>query len=129
MRSIVRREQTPELFEKSIVIDLDDTICLADMMIQDVYEKYMSARVNEPLVAGLKRLHKEGWYITIHTARHMKTCFNDADEAFARLGQFTADWLDAHKIPFDQLIFGKPYGVFYIDDKAMSLHEFYTFSA
>jgi capsule biosynthesis phosphatase len=129
MPSIVRREQTLDLFEKSFVIDLDDTICFPDKNTQDVYEKYMSAEVNNHVIEGLRRLHKEGWYITIHTARHMKTCFNDADEAFARLGQFTADWLDAHKIPFDQLIFGKPYGRFYVDDKAMSIDEFYTFSA
>ena len=128
MHSIVRREQTLDLFNKSIVIDLDDTISLADKSIQDVYEKYMSADVNLPIVAGMKRLHNQGWYITIHTARHMLTCYNDPDEAYARLGQLTVDWLDAHKIPFDQLIFGKPYGVAYIDDKAMSLHEFITFS-
>jgi capsule biosynthesis phosphatase len=129
MHSIVRREQTLDLFNRSIVIDLDDTISLADKSIHDVYEKYMSAEPNLPIIEGMRKLHKEGWYITIHTARHMLTCYNDPDEAFARLGQLTADWLDAYKVPFDQLIFGKPYGVAYIDDKAMSLHEFITFSA
>jgi capsule biosynthesis phosphatase len=128
MHSIVRREQTLDLFNRSIVIDLDDTISLADNSIHDVYEKYMSAEPNLSIIEGMRRLHKEGWYITIHTARHMKTCYNDPDEAFARLGQMTADWLDAHKVPFDQLVFGKPYGVYYIDDKAMHLYEFITFS-
>ena len=128
MHSIVRRPQTLDLFSKSIVIDLDDTICVSDKSIQDIYEKYISAEPKLDIIQGMRRIHSEGWYITIHTARHMLSCYNDPDEAFARLGKITADWLDADKVPFDQLIFGKPYGMAYIDDKAMSLHEFITFS-
>jgi capsule biosynthesis phosphatase len=129
MRSIVRRPQTLDLFSMSIVIDLDDTICVSDKSTQDVYEKYISAEPKLDIIEGMKRIHNEGWYITIHTARHMLTCYNDPDKAFALLGQLTEDWLDKYNVPFDQLIFGKPYGMAYIDDKAMSLDEFIKFSS
>jgi len=129
MRSIVRRSQTLKLYHRSLVVDLDDTICRSDKLILDALEKYSAAAPIPEIINGLIKLHSEGWYITIHTARHMLTCYNDPDEAFALLGQLTEDWLDKYNVPFDQLIFGKPYGMAYIDDKAMSLDEFIKFSS
>ena len=124
MPSIVRREQTPDLFENSLVVDLDHTLCVGDLGIESSLIRYATAKPIQETISKLREAHKKGWYITILTARHMRSCNNDAEFAFNKLGQITADWLDQHNVPFDQLVFGKPYGMWYIDDKAMTLRTF-----
>jgi len=124
MHCIVRRPQTADLYDKSLVFDLDDTLSFADISIEDSRTRYGSTVPNSPIVEKLRECHKNGWYITILTARHMRSALNDVDICFNKLGQITVDWLDRNDIPFDQLMFGKPYGMWYIDDKAMTLEGF-----
>ena len=124
MHCIVRRPQTADLFDKSLVFDLDDTLSFADITISDSKTRYASTTPNTPIVEKLRECHKNGWYITILTARHMRSQLNDVETCFNKLSQITADWLDRNDIPFDQLVFGKPYGMWYIDDKAMTLEGF-----
>ena len=124
MHCIVRRLQTADLYDKSIVFDLDDTLSFADISIEDSRTRYGSTVPNSLIVEKLRECHKNGWYITILTARHMRSALNDVDICFNKLGQITVDWLDRNHIPFDQLVFGKPYGMWYIDDKAMTLEGF-----
>jgi capsule biosynthesis phosphatase len=124
MRSIVRRPQTAELFELSLVVDLDHTLCVGDLTIESSVERYANAKPINETIEKLREAHSNGWYITILTARHMRSCHNDVELAFTKLSQITADWLDQHNVPFDQLVFGKPYGMWYIDDKAMTLDTF-----
>ena len=33
----------------------------------------------------------------------------------------TRDWLSRHSVPYHELIFGKPYADFYVDDKSVPL--------
>lgn len=124
MHSIVRRVQTPELFEYSLVVDLDHTLCVGDLNIESSIIRYATAKPIMETIEKLREAHRRDWYITILTARHMRSCSNNAKYAFEKLGQVTEDWLDQHKVPFDQLVFGKPYGMWYIDDKAMTLDTF-----
>ena len=124
MPSIVRRPQTAELFENSLVVDLDHTLCVGDLSIHSSVERYASAEPITETIEKLRNAHSKGWYITILTARHMRTTNNDVEYAFNKLGKITEDWLDRHNVPFDQLVFGKPYGMWYIDDKAMTLDTF-----
>ena len=124
MHYIVRRAQTADLYDKSLVFDLDDTLSFADISIEDSKTRYGSTKPNTPLIEKLRECHKNGWYITILTARHMRSALNDVDICFNKLSQITVDWLDRNDIPFDQLVFGKPYGMWYIDDKAMTLDTF-----
>ena len=123
MRNFVRREPSLDLDSKAIVIDLDDTLCAPDKRLNGV-DKYIHARPYPFLIMKLRALHEEGWYITIMTSRHMVTCKGDVDEIWNRIGQITVDWLDKNNVPFDQLVFGKPWGRHYVDDKAMSIKEF-----
>lgn len=124
MRSIVRRPQTADLFELSLVVDLDHTLCVGDLSIASSAERYANAKPIAETIKKLQEAYSNGWYITILTARHMRSCQNDAEFAFEKLGKITEDWLDRHDVPFDQLVFGKPYGMWYIDDKAMTLDTF-----
>lgn len=124
MHSIIRRPQTADLFEYSLVVDLDHTLCVGDLGIESSLIRYATAKPILPTIERLREAHRKGWYITIFTARHMRSCNNDAEFAFNKLGQVTADWLDLNEVPFDQLVFGKPYGMWYIDDKAMTIETF-----
>jgi len=40
------------------------------------------------------------------------------------VGDATRFWLEEHSVPYDQLIFGKPYGDVYVDDKAVNANDF-----
>ena len=124
MHSIVRRVQTADLFDRSLVVDLDHTLCVGDLRIESSLIRYATAKPISQTVEKLREANRQGWYITILTARHMRACLNDAEYAFNKLSQITADWLDQHQVPFDQLVFGKPYGLWYIDDKAMTIETF-----
>jgi len=124
MHSIVRRPQTADLFELSLVVDLDHTLCVGDLNIESSVERYANAKPINETIEKVREAHSNGWYITILTARHMRSCHNDVELAFNKLSRITADWLDRHDVPFDQLVFGKPYGMWYIDDKAMTLDTF-----
>lgn len=124
MTSFVKRPQSQVSWDNSLVVDLDDTICTTDKTVKDPVEKYSNATPIDSVIKKLNEYHQKGWYITIHTARHMVTCNNDVDEVYSRMGDVTIGWLDRNEVPYDQVVFGKPYGKYYIDDKAMLPEEF-----
>jgi capsule biosynthesis phosphatase len=70
-------------------------------------------------VAGVAALKEAGHHIIIHTARHMKTCNGNPSLVMARVGKITLDWLAKYEVPYDEIIFGKPWADVYIDDNAM----------
>ncbi len=98
-----------------IVIDLDGTICELRKDSQD----YADVCPIPNAVQKMNALRKAGHYLIIHTARHMKTCDGNAALVEKRIGKKTRDWLAKHKIPYDELVFGKPYAQLYIDDLAL----------
>lgn len=107
-----------------IVIDLDGVIC--ELKRPD--ESYADVRPKEGAIEGMIRLRENGHYLIIYTARHMKTCDGNAGKVLAKIGKITIDWLDFHKIPYDEIHFGKPYGDIYIDDLAYKFRSWEDFS-
>ncbi|MCK6259420.1 HAD hydrolase family protein [Fictibacillus sp. KIGAM418] len=99
-----------------IVIDLDGTLC-------ELRQSHMTYSELEPLpgaIEGVKQLKNQGHEIIIHTARNMKTQHGNVGKVIANVGKQTLDWLDRYEIPYDEVVFGKPYGEVYIDDLALS---------
>ncbi len=93
-------------FFLKIVIDLDGTICSE--------EKQFSRSLARPIegaVESLKKLKSSGYHVIIYTAR-----------SWAEY-EMTKDWLDKYKVPYDQLILGKPQGDFWVDDRAISFKD------
>jgi capsule biosynthesis phosphatase len=110
---------------KSIVFDLDDTICFPNHDAKDTYEKYGKARPNQEVIYFMKRLHHKGYHITISSARRMLTHDGDIDKIIADVGDVTVEWLNRYNVPYHDLQFGKPYSsTYYVDDKAMNVEEF-----
>jgi capsule biosynthesis phosphatase len=108
---------------KTYVFDLDHTICIPQLQFPDTYRRYRLAAPILQMIEYMQDLHWRGERIVIHTARRMLTHKGDLEKIEADVGQVTRDWLDVHNVPYDELIFGKPYGDFYIDDKALRPDE------
>ena len=92
-----------------IIVDLDGTICTE--------EKQFSrslAKVNPGAREALNLLKGKGFILIIYSAR-----------TWAEY-ELTIDWLKRNKIPFDQLILGKPQGDYWIDDRAIKYKNWET---
>jgi len=106
------------------VIDLDKTVSIPNHDADDTFERYGKSEPIWEVIEKIRTLHSQGHTIIFHTARRMVTHNGDIEAIERDVGQITRDWLGLHEVPYDQLVFGKPYGDFYIDDKAMLPHEF-----
>jgi capsule biosynthesis phosphatase len=110
---------------KKIVIDLDDTICFPNKDADDSLTKYGKAIPNWPVIDKLKEIKSKDFYIIIHTARRMVTHSGNIEKIMQDVQVITSVWLDKHGVPYDELIFGKPYSdTYYVDDKNISIKEF-----
>jgi capsule biosynthesis phosphatase len=111
---------------KSIVFDLDDTICYPNHDETDTYRKYGCAAPNQRIINCIKQLQSEEYYVIISSARRMVTHDGDIDMILADVGYITINWLKEHNVPYNELQFGKPYSsTYYVDDKACDLDKFY----
>lgn len=111
--------------KKSIVFDLDDTLCYPNHHETDSVKKYLDAKPNPKMILHLRMLQQRGWYIIIHTARRMVTHNGDISKIIEDIGEITQTWLGLYEVPYDELIFGKPYSnTYYVDDKAINLRDF-----
>lgn len=108
----------------TLIVDLDDTVCFPNHDRKDTFEKYGLAAPNVEVIESLRKAKEKGFEIVIHTARRMLTHDGDINKIIEDVGQITVDWLNKHNVPYDNIVWGKPYGVYYIDDKAMRPDEF-----
>jgi capsule biosynthesis phosphatase len=104
--------------------DLDDTICYPNHTYADSINKYAKALPNIDLIKRIKFLHKSGHKIIVYSARRMLTHQGDLKKIYKDVGNLTEIWLKENHVPYDELIFGKPYADFYIDDKAVNVADF-----
>jgi len=95
-----------------IVFDLDGVIC----ELKKPSESYSDVVRKKKVIQKMRDLKDEGNYLIIHTGRHMRTCDGDVAKVIEKIGKVTEDWLEKWKVPYDELVFGKPYADIYIDD-------------
>lgn len=104
-----------------LIIDLDNTITV-DHKSLGYNEKLVNAIVKEAIVKSNKKFD-----ITIFTARNMKSLNGDLKKIHEITKPIALKWLEENKIPFNDIIFGKPYcgeEGHYVDDKNISIEEF-----
>jgi capsule biosynthesis phosphatase len=106
--------------DKLLVIDLDGTICEQTTG----GDAYWTAKPKQDVIDRVNELYGQGWYVTIHTARGMRTCHSDLKDVERRFRMGTENWLVMHMVKYDDLIFGKPPGEMYVDDRGMTPDEF-----
>jgi capsule biosynthesis phosphatase len=104
---------------KRIVVDLDGTLCS-----QEISENYHLAKVRKKMKKFLFLATRRGDYIVIYTARGMNSCNGNQAEAENRYRMITEQWLYKNDVCYDELIFGKPAGDIYIDDKGINVDDF-----
>lgn len=102
------------------IFDLDDTIC------RTKNRDYVNSEEITSVVQGIRRIKSTmpNARIVIHTARGMASCEGDAVKAEKKNRKIIEHWLQQHEVPYDAIIFGKPLGDVYVDDKAMSANSF-----
>jgi capsule biosynthesis phosphatase len=97
-----------------ICIDVDGTIC----ELRQPDQAYADVRPLPGAVEKLTALKQAGHYLILSTARHMATCNSNLGLVLARQGKTLFEWLETHRIPYDELWFGKPHADVYVDDNA-----------
>jgi len=85
-----------------IIVDLDGTICSEEK----TFSRSL-AKVKDGARDALRKLYNDGNTIIIYSARSWMEY------------EMTFDWLTNNKIPFHQLVLGKPIGDVWIDDRAI----------
>lgn len=96
--------------------DLDNTLVTHPKVPGD----YSTVEPISSTISILKYLKRIGHTIIIYTARRMKTHNGNVNKVICDIGRITFDTLEKYDIPYDELIFGKPYAHFYIDDLAVN---------
>ena len=91
--------------QRVLVIDIDGTLC------SNTEGDYSAALPNHSAIRNVNLLFEQGARIVLFTARGSTT---NVDWSALTAGQM-ANWGVRHH----ELLFGKPFGHFYIDDKAV----------
>lgn len=110
---------------KKLVVDLDGTLTQANT------SDYKNVRPREDVIEQLRQYQKQGFSIVIATARNMRTYENNVGKINIHTLPIIIAWLDLHKVPYDEIIVGKPWcgkEGFYIDDRAVRPSEFANLS-
>jgi capsule biosynthesis phosphatase len=100
-------------------IDLDGTICFT----RKEGQSYSDVEPIPGAIPFLKNLKSQGHYIIIHTARNMVTYQDSLGKIIANQAPVVIEWLKKYEIPYDELLFGKPYADYYIDDKSVEFTD------
>ncbi|MAV92547.1 MAG: hypothetical protein CMG01_00015 [Candidatus Marinimicrobia bacterium] len=98
--------------KKRFVFDLDNTLVTFPMVSGD----YSTVKPISKTINYVRNLKKDGHYIIIYTARRMRTHNGNVEKVISDIGEITIKSLKKFKIPYDEIIFGKPYAHYYIDD-------------
>ncbi len=99
-----------------ICVDLDGTICST----KTAEQSYEDVVPLPGAVDTLETLKQRGYYIVIHTARNMRCCNNNLGRVIKNQAKLVVDWLEKYRIPYDELLFGKPHVDYFIDDKGLT---------
>jgi capsule biosynthesis phosphatase len=112
----MKTKESPIAFRKMrFCFDLDNTL----VSYPTKYGDYESVEPKMQNIQLIRELHRAGHYIIIQTARRMKTHKGNVGAVIADIGRVTLETLAKFEIPYDELLFGKPYADVYVDDSAI----------
>ena len=113
----VKRHLSDNTKYKTIVVDLDDTIC------STFNRDFENSIANTDVINKINRFYDKGWKIIIFTARGGKSC-NTLEEKEKKYRNITEKWLHKNNVKYTELLFGKLNADYYVDDKNISIDEF-----
>jgi len=95
----------PNIYGKTFVIDVDGTLC------SNTNGSYEAALPFEDAIESVKLIFENGGRVILFTARGSTTGIDWRG--------LTESQMKKWGVPFHELILGKPFGDYYIDDKAL----------
>ena len=107
----------------SFVFDIDGTLC----PLKKDDESYEEIIPYKNMVDRLKYYKGNGAKIVLFTSRNMNSFNGNIGVINKKTAKILLEWLDKWDIPYDELIYGKPWpGVrgFYVDDRTVRPDEF-----
>lgn len=107
----------------SFVFDIDGTLC----PIKKKEEKYEDLIPYDNMVQKLRQYKEKGARIVLFTSRNMNTYNGNIGLINANTAQVLSEWLKKWDIPYDEIIYGKPWPGhkgFYVDDRTVRPDEF-----
>ena len=109
--------------DKTIVIDLDGTLC----EVKTKQQEYADVEPREEVVQKLREYREQGFYVIVVSSRNMKTFEGNIGKINAVTLKTILEWLDKHDIPYDEVHVGRPWcgkDGFYVDNKTIRPDEF-----
>ena len=111
----------------TFIIDVDDTILTTPLNEDGTYDYDKSTPITVS-VERIRSLKEEGHQIILFTARGVRTFNGDVKKIKKEHQERLVNWLKQNEVPYDSLVFGKPWGPnpIYVDNRNLSLHAFIT---
>lgn len=103
--------------------DIDGTLC----PIKKKDEEYIDLVPFKEMVDKLKEYKEGGAKIVLFTSRNMNSYGGNIGLINANTAKVLLKWLDKWEIPYDEIIYGKPWPGhkgFYVDDRTIRPDEF-----
>jgi len=107
----------------TLIVDIDGTIC----PIKKKDEKYIDLIPNTTIVKKLIEYHNLGVKIVLFSSRNMNSYSGNIGLINKNTAPILLSWLDKWSIPYDEILFGKPwpgFKGFYLDDRSIRPAEF-----
>ncbi|WP_099466984.1 HAD family hydrolase [Konateibacter massiliensis] len=111
----------------TFVFDIDGTIC----PIKKKNEEYIDLVPYKEMVERLREYRDCGARIVLFTSRNMNSYNGNIGLINANTAKVMLEWLEKWDIPYDEIIYGKPWPGhrgFYVDDRAVRPDEFLKYS-
>jgi len=102
------------------VIDIDGTICTTQS------GDYNGSIPLIERIAFVNNLFENGYEVVYFTARGMGSSNENQEAASLKWFELTKKQLDGWGAKYNELILGKPSADFYIDDKNLSIFDFFN---
>lgn len=107
----------------TFIFDIDGTLC----PIKGADEKYEDMIPYTEMVERIREYKKQGARIVLFTSRNMNTYNGNIGLINANTAKVILEWLMKWDIPYDEIIYGKPWpghNGFYVDDRTVRPDEF-----
>ena len=114
--------------ELRIICDIDGTLC----PIKETHQEYKDLVPDAEMLTKLRWYKEHGAIIVLNTSRNMNSFNGNLGRINAITAKVLLEWLELWDIPYDEILYGKPwpghYG-FYVDDRAVRPDEFLAYTA
>ncbi len=111
----------------SFIFDIDGTIC----PIKKKDEQYADLVPYPEMVGKIRDYKAQGAKVILFTSRNMNSYQGNIGMINANTAKIILAWLEKWEIPYDEIIYGKPWPGhrgFYVDDRTVRPDEFLKLS-